>query len=183
MGQTLSSLFILILLGNRMHGNATPIMGERVFVLEVLQAIVGIPVGDEKENAVAGSQQAVALFHRAQSITLGAAHDGIQSALANNQIKGTVLKLQDLGNVGTDKLHGLCHFGVEMLVKVLRVLLFHLVNDGGAEIDIDNVPRPPILEHVGTKARVATTKNEDARLFAIGERVRLDVRLDTRGLR
>ena len=145
-------------------------------MLEVLQAIVWITIGYHKENAVPRCQKTVALFDSTQRVILGATQDGIQSALADNQIKGAVRKIKGLSHVGDHKVHGSCHFDGKVLVKVRRIPLFHLLNDSGTPVQIGHVTGPAVFQHVGSKTRIPATDNEYTRLVTVGERIRFNDR-------
>ena len=141
--------------GHRVNIDPLPIVTQIVLVLEKLESAVGIAIRDEEQDSVSRLQDAVRLGHELGDVRLASRQDGIQGSLADNQIKGLVVKRECLGHVGTAKAKG------RRMVSLLQ-----LVQDHGRKVEVSNPARPSILQHVVSQGGIATTEQENTALRA-----------------
>jgi hypothetical protein len=126
--------------GQSVHKNTLPVVIETALVLQMLDAIVRTARGDDKEDAMARRQQTSRLLDHASSSSFKVrpAEQGIKRALANNQVKGLVLKGKSFRKVGTQKLHGTrTQTGgrPKVLVKAVAVVALHQIDDKAGKVD------------------------------------------------
>lgn len=148
-----------------------------VFIFQKDDSVVWIAIGHNHQDSTVVVQEADTLLDHATNVddTSGAAKDGIKDPLANNQIKGSILKWQRWTcDIMAQEIHA-WHLRIggvvaeDSAVIVIIVAFLHLVDDNLTKIQLHKASlglgiatSPSSLEHTGSEGRVATSQDKDA---------------------
>jgi hypothetical protein len=148
---------------DRVHVNRGPVVVQVVVELKVLDAAVGVAVRDQKEDARSRGEESNAFLNDANNVESrpGSAENSIKAPLANDQVEGSILERQRLGNVRMQPLHRLyCRREVVVLVVGRTVLGAHLIDHHLREVHVDDATRPPVPLHVFAEGCVPAPQDE-----------------------
>ena len=149
-----------------------------VFILQEHPTIVRIAIGNNLQDPTVVVQQTDAFLNQATNVEhrSDAGKDSIKESLANNEVKGSVLKGQrPFGDVEAQKFHAWLLVGTRVAKKstvVLVVVTFlHLANHNWTKVHLHEAriftTSLSCFKEVGSKGRVAASQHQNASIVGM----------------